>query len=86
MNINYPQKGKQGFISMLLADITAAELQNREGRRKLLIIEHLLYAGTVLGTFTQIILHILKQAKQRPKTRKGHGTMYDVDAIGSFGY
>lgn len=86
MNINYPQEGTQGFISMLQADITTAELQSREVRRKLLTIEHLLYADTVLGTFAQIILHTLKQAKQRPKTRKGRGAMCDVDALGSSGY
>lgn len=86
MNINYLQEGTQGFISMLQADITAAELWSREGRRKLLTIEHLLYKDTVLGTFTQIILHTLKQAKQRTKTRKGRGARCDVGAICSSGY
>lgn len=52
MNISYTQEGTQGLISMLQADVTAAELKQREGEGR----------GQLLSTYCmpaqhQVLLH-----------------------------
>jgi hypothetical protein len=67
MDIDYTQE-TQGFISMLQADIPTAE-QEREQRRKLTTIEHLLYGGMVLNAFLYITM-LKHKAKTKSQKRK----------------